>query len=142
MLAKRVRTYIGNSIMPLATRVHRIRAKDGSPIAARSEVLISPTRPRSMLAAIGSLPSLVVGFLDLVVTHEFTLPSHQQGLAGGEGLNQPGYKNKIGQGADGGWAPHTKQVAIGSTCNTRLCHDDPMSLFLFSCNATPHSSCR
>ena len=64
--------------MSPATRVQRIRSSEDSPLAARSEVLISPTRPRSIFAAIGSLPSLVVGFLDLVVTHEFTTPYHQQ----------------------------------------------------------------
>ena len=33
------------------TRVLRIRSREGSTIAARSEVLIHPTRPRSILAA-------------------------------------------------------------------------------------------
>ena len=42
---------------------YRIRACDGSSVAAKIEVLVSPARPRTILAANGSISSQGAGFL-------------------------------------------------------------------------------
>ena len=68
-----------------------------------AEVLISSTRPRSIFAASGSLPTHVVGFLVLIVTVLL--------------FNDPILSAGV-------W-----QVARGSTCNTRLSH--VLYFFLF-----------
>ena len=41
----------------------RIRACEASPLVARFEVLVSPARPRTIIAANESLPSQGAGFL-------------------------------------------------------------------------------
>ena len=43
----------------------RVRAREGSPLAARFEVLVSPARPRTIFTANESLPSQGAGFLSL-----------------------------------------------------------------------------
>ena len=66
-------------------------------------MLISPTRPRSIVAASGSLPTHVVGFLVSVVAHKQTTPYHiRRRLAGGEGLNQPACTAQLGEQAEDG----------------------------------------
>ena len=48
-------------------KIAGIRSCPGPPLAARFEVLVSPTRPRTMITASRSLPGQGVGFLDVRV---------------------------------------------------------------------------
>ena len=66
----------------------RIRSCPGSPPAARFEVLVSPTRPRTIITASRSPPRQGVGFLDVSVVDAFCRSKHQRTtLARGEWLN-------------------------------------------------------
>ena len=66
----------------------RIRSCPGSPLAARFEVLVSPTRPRTIITASRSPPGQGAGFLDVSVVNAFCRSKHQRTtLARGEWLN-------------------------------------------------------
>ena len=58
---------------------YRIRACDGSSVAAKIEVLVSPARPRSMLTATLSLPSQGAGFL-IIQFHFMRYPCAEETL--------------------------------------------------------------
>ena len=69
-------------------KLARIRSCPGPPLAARFEVLVSPTRPRTMITASGSLPGQGVGFLDVRVANAICRSNHQRtNLTRGEWLN-------------------------------------------------------
>jgi hypothetical protein len=62
-------------------------------------VLISPTRPRSILAASGSLPTQVVGFLVLSIILLFsTTRSHQQTSGRWRGAHPPSVHGSTSSG--------------------------------------------
>ena len=61
-------------------------------------MLISPTRPRSIWAASGSLPTHVVGFLvRIIISGAIGTDPISRRLAGGEGPNPPGFTAPLGQ---------------------------------------------
>ena len=73
---------------PMRNTSDRIHACGCSSLPARFEVLVSPTRPRTMITANGSLPGQRVGFLDVRVANAICRSKHQRTtLARGEWLN-------------------------------------------------------
>ena len=63
----------------------RIRACEGSSLAARFEVLVSPARPRTIVTANEALPSQGAGFLSIDLAFN-TYPAIRR-CAGGGGLS-------------------------------------------------------
>ena len=70
----------------------RIRAREGSPLAARFEVLVSPARPRTIVTANESLPSQGAGFLCHVPSIQISQVVRQDAsqAARGSACEEPG----------------------------------------------------